>query len=319
MAKKKKTPAKKTSSKKEVKKPAPKKAAPAKEKKQAPQKPKALSRYNELQKILSQYGKEKEIKFGKGLFQKKVSELAKRTSKTDKEGNVTLHPLDFVRRNIHIIYEDYLDPRPELKSEFRQSFSWFYYQDTFMEYMYQGVVIRIYFSDDISSEAWEHEGYAEDVIAWFKSSGLYAHLRKHWSASPEVAKFTLEATDKSTFANYVSIMGEVSLEELERRHIEGEEPADAEKKKLENDLAIIKGKFSKITDIIKTAKQAEQKAGVADKEAERIKAETDKVKAETELEKTKVEKITRLQDLIKEFKALGMSNVEIAEQIRKLT
>lgn len=299
------------------------------------------SRYNQLQKILSEYGKQKEVKFGK-LFNKKVKELALRTThttidpKTKKVTKVTYDSPEWIRQHIELLYTEYLEPR-DITTKFPDRFQWFFYNKEFNEFIFNGIIIRIFFKDNIIDEPFEYEGYSDDVIQWWRTSGLYQHLRKYWNDSPEIAQFNIEDTDGSTYANYVCIMGEVAtLEEMDKEHIEEKTPADVEEKKKQLAITAIKDKLTKLLDKVKASqqakKEAEAKAGVSDKEKETAKAqektfekeiEFEKQKQQTEIEKQKtkdkeIELINKRLELMQQLKALGMTGEQIIDYLNKL-
>lgn len=314
-----------------------KKTKPSKQAK--PKTKRKPSRYNALQKILSAYGKSKGIKFGK-TFNKKVNELALRTTHVKKEkGKIvetTYDPLKYIEQNIDAIYSEYLSVKDDVERNFDSSFQWFHYAERFLQFKFNTVLIRIYFKDDIAEEPFIYEGLANDVVSWWRTSGLYPHLRKYWSDSPEIARFNLEDTDNSTFVNYVCIMGEISLEELERRKIAEGKPDEALEKEKQKTIAELKAKMKNLLGRLKAGaeskKESEKKAEVSEKEKDAFTAETEKINKEIELEKVRqttkdkeielkskeIELINKRLELMQQLKALGMSNEAIIEYLNKL-
>jgi hypothetical protein len=153
------------------------------------------NRYNALQTILSDYGREHNITWGKGQFSKKCSILNDKTKQFD---------IKFVAQNIDILYKDYLVDNA-IKRNFPTGpeFAWWYFVDELQTPIFDDVTVSFTFDDsyqqfNFKGNRIEAQAYWEDVC--------YRYFRTHYSVSPW-AYFELEKTDNKTYADYKIIPG----------------------------------------------------------------------------------------------------------------
>lgn len=151
------------------------------------------TRYLRIQSVLSAYTRKNNIRLGR-LFSKKVSELYNRTKD---------YSLSYLKANIESIYSEYLVPL-DINKEFAEFIPFWNFSNEVLNPIYEGVLIRVYFKDQM--EEYKKEGYPELINNWFRSEGLYAHLRANYEASPS-AMFVMDGTDNRTYVNYIVSIG----------------------------------------------------------------------------------------------------------------
>jgi hypothetical protein len=162
------------------------------------------NRFNEIQRILSAYGKEHNIKFGKGQFAKKAGIINKQIKGFD---------LKAIEQNIDILYKDYVG---EEVKPFRsgEDFAWWYFSEEVKFPQYDKVTIAFTFDDGIQKFAFK--GTNDGAIDYFRDV-CYRYFRQHYSGSPW-AYFKInenekgkQETDNKTFVNYTIIPGDRQL------------------------------------------------------------------------------------------------------------
>ena len=173
-AKKDKAKTKKTAKKTTPKKSLSKKKSSAKSKKG---KVKNLNRYNQVQKILSSYCKEKGLTLGKDF--NRVASVINQNTK-DK-------PLKYVKDNIDAIYLEYFGKPVDVNIPDTSPF--YYFNETILTEAFNSYQITIKFDD--GEEKFDFSGDSLQVIEYFKSSGMYNRCRKYYNDSP-VATFVLK-------------------------------------------------------------------------------------------------------------------------------
>jgi len=142
------------------------------------------NRYNAIQQILSSYGKEAGVKFGKN-FSKIASEFNKKTKG---------FPLKFVEQNVEQLYIDAFKEKEE--GRFPNDFKFYRLEETFSLPKFDGVKVSYYFKDN--SGEFSASGTSDEVIDEYKLS-LYRHLRNNYDG---YTNFVLVDTDNKTFVNY---------------------------------------------------------------------------------------------------------------------
>lgn len=159
------------------------------------------NRFNEIQRILSAYAKENNIKFGKGQFAKQASIINTQVKGFD---------LKAIEQNIDILYKDYIGI--EVK-EFRSGadFAWWYFVEEIKYARYDDVKISFSFDDGI--EKFDFSGSNIEAEDYWKEN-CYRYFRKHYSNSPW-AYFQIkeddkgkQETDNKKFVNYIIVPGE---------------------------------------------------------------------------------------------------------------
>ena len=166
-------------------------------------KKKKLSRYNRIQKIVSNYGKDKEVKIGKD-FNKITSWIHSNYSfKKPPE------PLSFIEKNIEAIIDSYYQSHePEVEKEIEEAIPFYDAIATFSMPEYEGVNIGIAFESK-DGEYFEFTGTNDEFPDWYVDSGLFTFLRKNYNSSP-VAVLVLVDTDKKNYAVYTIETGEAT-------------------------------------------------------------------------------------------------------------
>lgn len=159
------------------------------------------NRFNAIQRILGAYGKENNIKWGKGEFAKKAGIINKEVKGFD---------IKAIEQNIDILYKDYI---AVVVKEFRSGadFAWWYFIEEIKLIIYDKVTISFHFDDGI--EKFEFKGSNIEAEDYWKDI-CYRYFRKHYSASPW-AYFVIaedekgkQETDHKTFVNYVIVPGD---------------------------------------------------------------------------------------------------------------
>jgi len=206
---KKKTPAKKATPKKTAAKKAVKhnpKAAPKHNTTPAaaPPKKKALNkglkRYNAIQKALSSYAKENNLKFGK-TFHSIAGGINARVN--------TYEP-KFIVQNFEQIYLDYMasigqgpTPAPGEVRDFDDGFPFWDASQIFLKERFDGIEITVTFVDPAdTSQVFTFTGASDDLVSWIISSGLHMYLRKNYDKSPNYAVYEIVNTDDITNVEY---------------------------------------------------------------------------------------------------------------------
>lgn len=178
-----------------------------------------LSRYNKIQRILSDYTRGEGIKLGRH-FNKVASEISRRVGKTD---------LRFVGHNIDALYRDsYREVLGDFvvgDRVFANDFPFYNFRKILYEPVYEGVSIRVKFKD--SSLDLDFTGSSEEVEFWYNSN-LYDHLRLHYGASP-VAYFRLIESD---YKSYVVYQVESGVVEAEKKEVVSEKKEEGETENL---------------------------------------------------------------------------------------
>lgn len=177
-----------------------------KKKKLLPKKNKRVSgverkpnRYNAIQKILSAYGREADIKFGKD-FQKICSQFNALTKQ---------YPLKFVEQNVEQLYIDLMKKSPE-KSDFPKEFPFYKLEETLNTPQFDGITITYDFDDGLTQFTATGDAFA--VLDEYKA-GCYRYLRNNYDGSDNMAVFRLVETDNKTFVKYIIDVGERKVTE----------------------------------------------------------------------------------------------------------
>ena len=163
---------------------------------------KVPSKYNVLQGILSDYGRERGIAWGKGGFQSACSKLY---------GSVKAFDVKFVGQNIDTLYREYVEgsmPKREFPSG--EEFAWWYFLDEIQAPIFDGVTISFEFNDGF--EKFNFKGNREECEAYWQDA-CYRYFRTHYSDSPW-AYFLIKTdangkpqTDNMTYVDYVIVAG----------------------------------------------------------------------------------------------------------------
>ena len=172
-----------------------------KSKKSVNKTPRKPNKYNVLQRILSDYGKEHNIKWGKGEFAKKCSKLNVKAKEYD---------LKFVAQNIDVLYKDYVDDGVKKTFPSGENFAWWNFLDEIKMPIFDNVTITFHFDD-----GYQEFGFTgnSDEAELFWNENCYRYFRVHYSESPW-AYFQIEEdakgkqkTDYKTFVDYTIIPG----------------------------------------------------------------------------------------------------------------
>ena len=172
-------PKKKTKKTKQMSKSPLKKKSNAKSSKKKKQKKRVPNRYNQIQKILSTYCRERGLQLGRD-FNRVASAINENTR--DK-------PLKYVEQNIDAIYNEYFG-KPTEPTEFPESIPFYLFNEVILTEVFNASQIVIKMDDGI--EKFESSGDSLEVIKYFKSSGMYHYCRKYYDESP-VATFVLQS------------------------------------------------------------------------------------------------------------------------------
>jgi hypothetical protein len=154
------------------------------------------NRYNLIQGVLSAYGKENGIKWGKGEFSKQSSLLNQKTKQFD---------IKFVAQNIDILYKDNL-AGVFVKKEFPTGydFAWWYFIDEIQLPIFDDVTISFTFDDGF--EQFSFKGNRIEAQSYWEDA-CYRYFRVHYSKSPW-AYFEIVKTDNKTYVDYKIVPGE---------------------------------------------------------------------------------------------------------------
>lgn len=143
---------------------------------------KKTTRYNKIQKILSRYLRENNIKVGKE-FNKIAGALNKKTKDT---------PLKYVEQNINALYTEHF--KKEVVEPFPNEFPFYMLNQVVTTATFDNVEITVSFNDGLMEA--DIKGDSAKVVEEFRASGLYSHLRKYYDASPQ-AMFMLKSSGKN--------------------------------------------------------------------------------------------------------------------------
>lgn len=164
-------------------------------------KPRELTQYNKIQKILSNYTKANGKKLGKN-FNKLASNIYKQNKNVDPK---------FIEQNIDQIFDDFSGVRPELPKEalrFEQTFPYYKAIEFLEDEMYDGIKLHINLSDSANGFFVNFDGFNDDFSEWYTDSGTFSHLRQNYNTSP-TAMFNLQKGSDGSVAIYeISILGE---------------------------------------------------------------------------------------------------------------
>lgn len=283
---------KKVSKKKDVRKTSSKKST----KKTKKVRKAKTTRFNKVQKAYSSFLKEKGIKSGK-LFMKQASDLYRRTLTSE---------IGYVTKNIGALYEEYLGPR-EIDRPFDTSFPFYNFSDVIHTVFYNGVLIRVYFKDDKAE--FKHEGYGKEMDNWYRSMGLYAHLRQYY----EYADFVLDGTDNKTYANYVVVTGDEVAMTKEEAEKEMEKSGLDTGKPLEK-----KPEEPKPEETTPTTEPPSPSPEISAKAIEFEKAKADNAQKQADLVQKQIDLINKRIEYMKMLRDIGMTPEQIIEEMRKL-
>jgi hypothetical protein len=136
------------------------------------------SRYNKIQKILSRYLKENNIKVGKD-FNRIASSLNQKTKDS---------PLKYVEQHIAILYTEFY--KMDAVEPFPESFPFYMLNQTITTSTFDNATISFSFDDGLMKTS--ISGDTVKVLEEFRTSGLYSHLRKYYDSSP-TAMFVLKS------------------------------------------------------------------------------------------------------------------------------
>lgn len=159
------------------------------------------NRYNILQRVLSGYGKEHNIKWGKGDFAKKCSKL---------NAKVKGYDLKFVAQNIDVLYKEFVDDGIKKSFPSGGDFAWWYFLDEIRMPIFDNVVITFHFDDGFQEFGFSGNS---DEAELFWNDNCYRYFRVHYSESPW-AYFRIEEddsgkpkTDNKTYVDYTIVPG----------------------------------------------------------------------------------------------------------------
>lgn len=138
-----------------------------------------LGKYNAIQKILSNYLKENNIKVGKD-FSKIASALNKRAKDV---------PLKYIEQNIHTLYNEFYK-NAEQVGEFPENFPFYLFNQTLLTQIFDDATVTFSFDDGIIK--FDYSGDSSQARDKYVDSGLYRHLRKYYNNSP-TATFVLKS------------------------------------------------------------------------------------------------------------------------------
>ena len=176
-----------------------KKSVPQKSVRKSPRKP---NKYNVLQGILSAYGKERNIKWGKGEFAKKCSKLNAKTK---------VYDMKFVAQNIDVLYKDFVDDGIKKSFPSGENFAWWNFLDEIKMPIFDNVVITFRFDDGF--QEFGFTGNSEEAELFWNEK-CYRYFRVHYSESPW-AYLQIEEddngkpkTDNKTYVDYIIIPGQ---------------------------------------------------------------------------------------------------------------
>lgn len=148
------------------------------------------SRFNKVQRILSEYANQNGLKLGRTF-----NTIASRIYIKTKESQLT-----YVASNIDVIYKSVTDEENPSK-KFEESFAFYYFRQNLQLPFYLGKTIAYEFDDGY--QQFQFEGDSLEVGLEFVQSGLYKYLRKNYNGSPpNDATFFLKETDGQTYAKY---------------------------------------------------------------------------------------------------------------------
>jgi hypothetical protein len=161
------------------------------------------NRYNVLQRVLSDYGKEHNIKWAKGEFAKKCSKLNEKTKGFD---------IKSIAQNIDVIYKEYV-VGVAIQKEYPsgEEFAWWNFMDEIKTPMFDNTIITFKFDDGF--QEFGFSGTSEEAQLFWEDA-CYRYFRVHYSKSPW-AYFLIEEddkgnpkTDNKTYVDYIIIPGE---------------------------------------------------------------------------------------------------------------
>lgn len=166
--------------KKTVKKATPKKSLSKKKSsaKSKKGKSKNLNRYNQVQKILSNYCKESGLALGKDF--NRVASVINQNTKD--------YPIKYVKDNIDALYIEYFGKKP-IDADIPETIPFYLFNETILTEAFNSYQITIKFDD--GEEKFDFSGDSLEVIDYFKSSGMYNRCRRYYNDSP-VATFVLK-------------------------------------------------------------------------------------------------------------------------------
>ena len=159
------------------------------------------NRYNVLQGILSDYGKEYNVKWGKGEFAKKCSVLNDKTKEYD---------MKFVAQNIDVLYKDFVDDGVKKTFPGGENFAWWNFLDEIKTPIFDNVTITFRFDDGFQEFGFSGNS---DEAELFWNENCYRYFRVHYSESPwaylqiEENDDGTPKTDNKTYVDYVIIPG----------------------------------------------------------------------------------------------------------------
>lgn len=164
-------------------------------------KPKELTQYNKVQKILGDYARSKGLKLGKE-FNKYASNIYKGTKNVDSK---------YIEQNIEQLVENFSGFRAEVPTQaikFETEFPFYYAVENLNDTKYDGVRIRVTMNDPAHDFFAEFVGSNDEFAQWWTTSGTYHHCREYYNGSP-VAMFVLQDSDYKTFVVYtIEALGE---------------------------------------------------------------------------------------------------------------
>lgn len=166
-------------------------------------KPRELTQFNKIQKMLAQYAKENKLDLGKD-FNKYAKNIYDQNKNIDPK---------FIEQNIDQMFDDfsgYVEGEPEVKKrDFDPSFPFYQAVEIFLNEKYAGVRLIVRIADGDVSDVFE--GSNDEFSEWFHTKGIYKHLRDYYNDSP-VAMFNLKNTDWSTLAEYsIDVFGGTAM------------------------------------------------------------------------------------------------------------
>jgi hypothetical protein len=188
-------------------------------KKSKERKPRVASRYNEVQKLLSVYSKENNLRLGKD-FNRVASRINNETQGT---------PLKYVGQNIEVLYKDFGKKAKieEIPIDFPNNIPFYSFRTELMDVNNFKDSVTVSIVSTLPEAQGSFKGNSMDVLDFFNFN-LYKALRQNYSDSP-VAIMVIDKTDNLTYVRYVVIANDVSYSPDEIDSIENEFESDLPK------------------------------------------------------------------------------------------
>lgn len=158
------------------------------------------TRFHRLQRIFKKYLDVAKIKVGK-RFNEYVGNIYRETLK------VSLKEIERHAAELWDKYSGFAAPPPPPPTKvFPESFPFYNARDEFNKEVFDDVKIIVSIHDPDNGFDANFEGTSEEFSQWYSFSGALAHLRKYYNESPP-AFFVLTDNDGRTFARYEAELG----------------------------------------------------------------------------------------------------------------